>query len=169
MPFQSPIRPTPSGPSARARNPPITAVGTNSARRCLDHFRITAAPRKTSASRTIDCPTSAAVHIRTTLRAGQSVVAIRRGPSQGVVCPLAPGMFVVTGENTLRRRADMKYLLQIYPGVAPEELPADERQAMVEEYLAIERLPEVIGGERLQPIETATTVRVQDGEALLSD
>jgi hypothetical protein len=32
MPFESQKRPIPSGPSARARNPPITAVGTNRAR-----------------------------------------------------------------------------------------------------------------------------------------
>ena len=66
----------------------------------------------------------------------------------------------------------MKYLLQIYPGAAREELerlPADEQQAIVEEYLAIGRSPEVVGGERLQPVETATTLRIQDGEALLTD
>ena len=66
----------------------------------------------------------------------------------------------------------MKYLLQIYPPTAREELdrmPEDERQAIVEEYLAIGRSPEVIGGEQLQPIETATTVRVENGETLLTD
>jgi hypothetical protein len=63
----------------------------------------------------------------------------------------------------------MKYLLQIYPGAATDELAADERQAIVEEYRAIGRSPEVIGGEQLQPVETATTVRVENGEALLTD
>ena len=66
----------------------------------------------------------------------------------------------------------MKYLLQIYPPAAREELdrmPEDERQAIVEEYLAIGRSQEVIGGEQLQPIETATTVRVENGETLLTD
>lgn len=66
----------------------------------------------------------------------------------------------------------MKYLLQIYPPYAREEfdrMPEDERQAIVEEYLAIGRSPEVIGGEQLQPIETATTVRVENGETLLTD
>jgi hypothetical protein len=66
----------------------------------------------------------------------------------------------------------MKYLLQIYPPAAREELdrmPEDERQAIVEEYLAIGRSPEVIGGEQLQPIETATTVRVENCETLLTD
>jgi len=66
----------------------------------------------------------------------------------------------------------MKYLLQIYPPAASEELermPEEARQAIVEEYLAIGRSPEVIGGEQLQPIETATTVRVENGETLLTD
>ena len=66
----------------------------------------------------------------------------------------------------------MKYLLQIYPGPATEELERlapDERRAIVEEYLAIGRLPEVVGGDQLQPVDTATTVRVDDGEVLLTD
>jgi hypothetical protein len=63
----------------------------------------------------------------------------------------------------------MKYLLQIYPGGSTEELAADEQRAIVEEYLAIGRSPEVIGGERLQPVETATTVKVENGETLLTD
>jgi hypothetical protein len=66
----------------------------------------------------------------------------------------------------------MKYLLQIYPGPATEELErlsSDERQAIVDEYLAIGRSPGVVGGDQLQPLETATTVRVQDGETLLTD
>ncbi|MGB0095007.1 MAG: YciI family protein [Solirubrobacteraceae bacterium] len=67
----------------------------------------------------------------------------------------------------------MKYLLQNY--TTPEyreefeRLPADEQRAIVEEYLAIGQSPEVVGGEQLQPVETATTVRVQDGETLLTD
>jgi hypothetical protein len=66
----------------------------------------------------------------------------------------------------------MKYLLQIYPGAARDELeqlPAEERQAIVDEYLAIGQSPGVLGGDQLQPVETATTVRVENGEALLTD
>jgi hypothetical protein len=66
----------------------------------------------------------------------------------------------------------MKYLLQIYPARAREELerlPAEEQQAIVEEYLAIGQSPEVVGGDQLQPVETATTVRVENGEVLLTD
>jgi nucleotide-binding universal stress UspA family protein len=45
----------------------------------------------------------------------------------------------------------------------------DERQTIVDEYDAIRKLPGVVGGGQLQPVETATTVRVQDGETLLTD
>ena len=66
----------------------------------------------------------------------------------------------------------MKYLLQIYSAVLREEferLPADERETILGEYMAIRQSPGVIGGEQLQPVETATTVRVRDGETLLTD
>jgi hypothetical protein len=64
----------------------------------------------------------------------------------------------------------MKYLLQIYPDSAEfAPLSAEEQQAIVGEYLAIRQSPGVIGGEQLQPVETATTVRVKDGETLLTD
>jgi hypothetical protein len=66
----------------------------------------------------------------------------------------------------------MKYLLQIYPDGAREEferLSADEQQAVLEEYLAIRQSPGVVAGEQLQPAETAVTVRVKDGQALITD
>ena len=66
----------------------------------------------------------------------------------------------------------MRYLFQNYPGRSVEEferLSEDERQAIVDEYLAIRELPGVVGGGQLAPVESATTVRVQDGETLLTD
>jgi hypothetical protein len=66
----------------------------------------------------------------------------------------------------------MKYLLQIYPGASTaefERLSADEQEGLVGEYMAIRQSAGVIGGERLQPVETATTVRVEDGATLLTD
>jgi hypothetical protein len=66
----------------------------------------------------------------------------------------------------------MKYLLQIYSDDAREEfeqLSPAEQEAIVGEYLAIGQSPGVIGGNQLQPVETATTVRVQNGETLLTD
>jgi hypothetical protein len=66
----------------------------------------------------------------------------------------------------------MKYLLQIYDRGASEQvarLAGEEQQAIVDEYLAIGRSPGVIGGQQLRPLETATTVRVEGGQTLLSD
>lgn len=66
----------------------------------------------------------------------------------------------------------MKYLFQNYPGSSVEtieRLPPDEQRKIREEYLAIAQLPGVLGGAALQPAETATTVRVQNGETLLTD
>ena len=66
----------------------------------------------------------------------------------------------------------MKYILQIYPGGATgegERLSEDEQNAVIDEYLAIRQSPAVIGGDQLQPVETATTVRVQNGQTLFTD
>jgi hypothetical protein len=67
----------------------------------------------------------------------------------------------------------MKYLLQIYNRegalAAFEALPAHEQDAILTEFLAISQSPGVVAGEQLQPVETATTVRVEDGQTLLSD
>ena len=66
----------------------------------------------------------------------------------------------------------MKYVLQIYSDALRAEfaqLSEDEQNAIVGEYLAIRESPGVFGGEQLQPVETATTVRVQNGQTLLTD
>ena len=66
----------------------------------------------------------------------------------------------------------MKYLLQIYSDRAAaefERLSEDEQSVVVGEYLAINQSPAVIGGEQLQPAETATTVRVENGQTILTD
>jgi hypothetical protein len=64
----------------------------------------------------------------------------------------------------------MKYALLIYdkPG-SHEALPADERDAVYGEYFALTEDPRFVGGAQLQPVETATTVRVQDGRTLTTD
>jgi hypothetical protein len=66
----------------------------------------------------------------------------------------------------------VKYILQIYPGGATDEverMSEEEENAVVREYLAIGESPAVIGGAQLQPTETATTVHVQNGQTLLTD
>ena len=64
----------------------------------------------------------------------------------------------------------MKYALLIYdlPGTY-DRLSDDEREAVFGEYFAIGNDPNVVGGEELQPIEAATTVRVKDGETRTTD
>ena len=64
----------------------------------------------------------------------------------------------------------MKYALLIYD--LPDTydgLPDDERDAVFGEYFAISKDDKVVGGAQLQPVETATTVRVANGETLTTD
>jgi hypothetical protein len=64
----------------------------------------------------------------------------------------------------------MKYALLIYtaPG-SFEALPEPEQRDVHERYMTIARTDGVLGGEQLQPPETATTVRVSAGETLTTD
>jgi hypothetical protein len=64
----------------------------------------------------------------------------------------------------------MKYALLIYskPG-SHEELSEDEYKATFAEYMALAEDPRCLDSAGLQPVETATTVRVQDGQALTTD
>ena len=66
----------------------------------------------------------------------------------------------------------MQYMLLIHSGDVPEQwdnLSEDEQKAIMGEYLAISQSPGVTGGDQLQPAETATTVRVDDGRTLTTD
>ena len=64
----------------------------------------------------------------------------------------------------------MQYALLVYskPGTA-EALSAEEQEAHHREYWDLRKLPGVVGGAALHPVETATTVRVQDGQTLVTD
>jgi hypothetical protein len=69
----------------------------------------------------------------------------------------------------------MKYMLQIRFDGALRELEKlttreeEEEEAIFTEYRGISRLPGVLDGNQLQPAETATTVRVDDGETSITD
>jgi hypothetical protein len=71
----------------------------------------------------------------------------------------------------------MKYMLLIHQGDAPTPLDqdawatlsAEEQQAVYADYQAINKTPGVTPGVGLQPADTATTVRVQDGQTLTTD
>jgi hypothetical protein len=64
----------------------------------------------------------------------------------------------------------MKYALLIYskPG-SFEALPENEQQAALGEYFALREDSRCVDGAGLQGTETATTVRVQDGQTLTTD
>ncbi len=64
----------------------------------------------------------------------------------------------------------MKYamLINVQPDYA-DALAEDEQRAVFAEYTALAEDPRARGGAQLQPIETATTVRVQDGRTLTTD
>jgi hypothetical protein len=59
-------------------------------------------------------------------------------------------------------------LIHYKPGYY-EPLSEDEQKAVVAEYTALAQDPHARGSAQLQPIETATTVRVRDGQTLLTD
>ena len=70
----------------------------------------------------------------------------------------------------------MKYLLLIHQGDTPlpgsdewENLSAEEQKAVYADYQAINQTPGVTPGVQMQPPETATTVRVEDGKTLTTD
>ena len=71
----------------------------------------------------------------------------------------------------------MKYMLLIHQVDAPTPrdpeawatLSEAEQQQVFADYQAINNTPGVTPGQGLQPAETATTVRVQDGQTLTTD
>jgi hypothetical protein len=71
----------------------------------------------------------------------------------------------------------MKYMLLIHQGDTPTprdpqawaRLSPDEQNAVYADYKAISENPHVTPGVEMQEPETATTVRVKDGETLTTD
>jgi hypothetical protein len=71
----------------------------------------------------------------------------------------------------------MKYMLLIHQGTTPTPndrqawaaLSEDEQKQIYADYQAINQTPGVESGVQMQPPEAATTVRVENGEALVTD
>jgi hypothetical protein len=70
----------------------------------------------------------------------------------------------------------MRYMLLIHQGATPtpgsdawERLSQGEQGAVYAAYKALNETPGLTPGERMQPPELATTVRVQDGQTLTTD
>jgi hypothetical protein len=88
--------------------------------------------------------------------------------------PLSPEAVAVRprGDNILEypKEGHVKYALLINtkPG-AWEALGEREQESISGEYTAIGNEPNCLGGAQLQGADTATTVRVQDGQTLTTD
>ncbi|HWE10722.1 MAG TPA: YciI family protein [Solirubrobacteraceae bacterium] len=64
----------------------------------------------------------------------------------------------------------MKYALLIYENAgSPPALDDAEQRSVRAEYYALRDEPTCVSGGQLQPVQTATTVRVQDGRMLTTD
>ena len=70
----------------------------------------------------------------------------------------------------------MKYMLLIHQGTTPvpgspewDSLSEDEQKAVYSDYQALNATEGVTPGVWMQPAETATTVRVEDGRTLTTD
>jgi hypothetical protein len=70
----------------------------------------------------------------------------------------------------------MKYMLLIHQGSTPvppspewDSLTEEQKGAVYGAYKAINETPGVSAGERMQPPDMATTVRVADGQTLTTD
>jgi hypothetical protein len=92
-------------------------------------------------------------------------------------CPFVVAPFV-SDATMFHRKEDeaMKYMLLIHhgdtatpPSEAWDRLSEDEKNAVYAGYQAINETPGVTPGAWMQPPETATTVRVQDGKTLTTD
>lgn len=71
----------------------------------------------------------------------------------------------------------MKYILLIHQGDTPTpedpeawgRLTADEQQQIFRDYQALNQMPGVTPGVRMDAPDTSSTVRVKDGETLVTD
>src|SRR3954452_7305828 len=88
------------------------------------------------------------------------------------VTGLSPGRVAVRSraERKPQKEEVVQYAFLIYeaPG-SYDGLTDDDRKALTAEYMALREDERVVGGGRLQGVETATTLRVQDGQTLVAD
>jgi hypothetical protein len=64
----------------------------------------------------------------------------------------------------------MEFIALIHPdGSDWEAMSDDEQQAVYKRYMDFSERDEVVGGAELQPTDAATTVRVRDGDRLVTD
>ena len=64
----------------------------------------------------------------------------------------------------------MQYVLLIYDDPKQwENIAPAQMESIYGEYMAVSQLPNTTGGAQLQPTDTARSVRVKDGEAMITD
>jgi hypothetical protein len=64
----------------------------------------------------------------------------------------------------------MQYALLIYDDPEQwQDIAPQEMESIYGEYMAVSQLPNTTGGAQLQPTETARSVRVENGETIVSD
>jgi hypothetical protein len=64
----------------------------------------------------------------------------------------------------------VQYVLLIYDDANQwENVGPEEMQSLYGEYFAVSQLPNTKGGAQLQPVGTARSVRVRDGEPVVTD
>jgi hypothetical protein len=63
----------------------------------------------------------------------------------------------------------MKYSLLVYVDRDGPQLSDDEQAKVSAQYFEIMKDPGIVGGEQLAPTNMATTVRVNDGQKLITD
>src|SRR5436190_23859236 len=64
----------------------------------------------------------------------------------------------------------MQYVLLIYDDPKQwENIEPAQMESIYGEYMAVSQLPNTTGGAQLQPTDTAQSVRVKDGEAMITD
>src|SRR5205814_1411796 len=69
-----------------------------------------------------------------------------------------------------RRRQLMQYVLLVYDdGTQWENIPEAEYQKIYAEYAAVSALPATQSGKQLQPVDTARSVRIKDGQRIVTD
>jgi hypothetical protein len=90
---------------------------------------------------------------------------------------LSPDAVRLQADHSDEQEEAMKYMLLIHQGDAPTpyspedwaRLSADEQNEVFAAYGAINQTPGVSPGVQMQPPETATTVRVENGRTLTTD
>ena len=64
----------------------------------------------------------------------------------------------------------MQYALLIYDDPAQwKDIPEDDYKAIYADYVTVSNLPATQSGKQLQPVETARSVRVKNGERVVTD